>query len=348
MTPFARALADEIAARGPIPLSGWMARCNDHYYSTRDPLGRDFTTAPEISQTFGELIGVWAADLWARAGAPRRVLLVEVGPGRGTLMADALSATRRVPGFHAAAEAHLVETSTVLAAAQRARLAGAAVRTAWHARLADVPRGAPLVVIANELLDALPVTQSVRAVDGWRERSIGWGDHGFAFVDGAHVAGPAGFADAPAGAVHERSEAATALVTEASARIAAAGGAALFIDYGHVAPALGDTLQAVRGGERVPPLAFPGDSDLTCHVDFAAMADAARAPVRVHAPVTQAQLLARLGLAERTHALARANPAHAAALHAGAARLTHPTQMGALFHALALTHPDWPPPAGFA
>lgn len=343
MTPFARGLADDIAVNGPMPFERWMALCNAHYYATRDPLGRDFTTAPEISQVFGELIGLWAADLWQRGIAPPRVALVELGPGRGTLMADALRATARVPGFAAARAVHLVETSPMLRAEQAARLADAV----WHVGVDTLPTDAPLIVLANEFLDALPVEQAVYAADGWRARTVVAGTNGFEFGEGAPVPQPP-FADAVAGAVHERSPVVEAVADDLARRIATQGGAALFIDYGHTAPALGDTLQAVRDGERVPPLAYPGESDLTAHVDFAAFAAATRPHTRVHGPTTQAQFLTRLGLAERTHALGRANPGRAAALHAAAARLTAPAQMGALFKVLALTHPDWPTPAGFA
>jgi len=342
VTPFARGLAAEIAANGPIPLDRWMALCNAHYYATRDPLGRDFTTAPEISQVFGELIGLWAADLWQRAGAPPRVALVELGPGRGTLMADALRATARVSGFLAARTVHLVETSPVLRATQATRVPDAI----WHAAIDALPTDAPLIVLANEFLDALPVEQSLKTSNNWRARTVGTGANGLEFAAGASVARPP-FAHAPPGTVHECSPVAEAVAVDLAQRVAAQGGAALFVDYGHTTTVPGDTLQAVRDGTRVPPLAYPGDSDLTAHVDFAAIAAATHPHARIHGPTTQSQFLARLGLAERTHALAGANPTRAAALHAAAARLTAPVQMGALFKVLALTHPNWPTPAGF-
>ncbi len=323
-------------------LDRWMAACNAHYYAAADPLGRDFTTAPEISQAFGELIGVWAADLWQRAAAPGEVLLVELGPGRGTLMADALRATHRVPGFHAATRVHLVETSPLLAAAQAERVPDAA----WHETLDTVPQNAPMLLIANEFVDALPIRQFVRADGTWRERAIGPGSVPALGDPAPEGAIPEVFAAAPEGSVCEDRPSARALAAAISRRITARGGAALFIDYGHPASGLGDTLQAVRDGERVDPFAAPGEADLSAHVDFAALAQAAH-PARVHGPCPQGQFLARLGLEERTHALARANPTQAAALHAAAARLTAPSQMGALFQALALTHPDWPIPAGF-
>ena len=345
MSGLAEALAAEIAARGPMRLDRWMAACVAEYYARPDTLGRDFTTAPEIAQVFGELIGLWAADMWQRAGAPLRVLLAEVGPGRGTLMADAWRATSGVAGFHAAAQIHFVDTSPALIAKQAARVPNAQ----WHASADTLPPG-PLLLIANEFLDALPIRQFVRTADGWRERMIAHGPDGFAPVPGDPApegAVPDGFADAPAGAILEDGPVARAVTAGLARRLARDGGAALLIDYGHPTSGLGDTLQAVRGGTRVDPFAMPGEADLTAHVDFAAIADAATPHARVYGPVQQGLFLPRLGLTERTAMLARANPAHAAALHAAAARLTAPAQMGALFHALALTHPAWPTPAGF-
>ncbi len=345
MSAFSDALAARIAATGPMRLDRWMEACVAAYYARADTLGRDFTTAPEVSQVFGELIGLWAADLWQRAGARSPVILAELGPGRGTLMADAWRATRQVPGFHTAAHVHLVETSPTLIAAQTERVPHAN----WHEHPDDLPPG-PLLLIANEFLDALPIRQFVRAADGWRERHVGHGPRGFVPVLGDPVpegAVPDAFADAPEGAIVEDRPAARALVAALARRIANHGGAALFIDYGHPGPGLGDTLQAVANGERVDPFATPGEADLTAHVDFAALADAASPPARVHGPMAQGEFLPRLGLEERTRALARANPAQAAALHAAAARLTAPAQMGALFQVIALTAPDWPTPAGF-
>jgi len=346
VSAFAEALAAQIAAHGPMRLDRWMAACVAHYYARPHTLGRDFTTAPEIAQVFGELLGLWAADLWERGGRPDPVVLAELGPGRGTLMADAWRATARVPGFHAAARVHLVETSPVLIAEQAARVPHAH----WHEAMDSLPPG-PLLLIANEFLDALPIRQFVRRPDGWRERMVAHGPGGFAPVPGDPApegAIPDAFADAPAGAILEDRPAARALAASLARRLARDGGAALLIDYGYSTPGMGDTLQAVRGGTRVDPFATPGEADLTAHVDFAAIAQAAAPPARVHGPVPQGLFLPRLGLTERTAMLARANPAHAAALHAAAARLTAPAQMGALFHALALTHPAWPTPAGFA
>ncbi len=338
-------LAAEIAANGPMRLDRWMAASAAEFYARADTLGHDFTTAPEVGQAFGELIGLWAADLWQRAGSPDPVLLVELGPGRGTLIADAWRATARVSGFHAAARVHLVETSPRLRAEQAER----ALPASWHETLDELPDGAPMIIIANEFVDALPIRQFVRTGSGWHDRAVTHGAGGFAPAPGDPVpegAIPDAFAQAPEGAIVEDRPAARTLAATFGRRLGRSGGAALIIDYGYLAPALGDTLQAVRGGERVDPFATPGEADLTAHVDFAALAEAA-SPARVHGPVAQGLFLPRLGLAERTDALARANPVHAAALHAAAARLSAPAQMGAIFQVLALTAPGWPIPEGF-
>jgi len=329
------ALARDIAARVSIPVAEWMARCNAHYYKTRDPLGAagDFTTAPEISQMFGELIGVALADVWGRAGQPP-ARLVELGPGRGTLMAD----LRRAARFDL--PVHFVETSPVLRAAQAARVR----RAQWHGDLAGVPGDLPLLIVANEFFDALPVRQFESAGD-WRERHVG---AGFAPV----LAGlpvdalvPPHARAAPPGTVVETSPASRAVAAEIGARLRARGGIALIIDYGYCGPATGDTLQAVRGHAHADPFAAPGDADLTAHVDFAALT--AAAGVTAHGPVGQGAWLERLGIGARAAALkAHATPAQAADIDAAVARLTG--EMGELFKVMALTGPDWPVPAGFA
>ena len=330
-------LRADIERDGPMPVARWMARCNAHYYATRDPLGAagDFTTAPEISQMFGELIGAWLADLWCRAGSPA-VRLVELGPGRGTLMADLLRGTVRA-GLDA--PIHLIETSPVLRAAQAARLPGAV----WHDSLADVPDDRPLLLVANEFFDALPVRQLLRAADGWRERSVDARPGGFAAVAGRAVPLPL---VAPVGTLVEQSPAATAIAAEIGVRLRAHGGVALIVDYGPAAPATGDTLQAVRAHRFADPFADPGEADLTAHVDFSALAAAAE--VTAHGPVGQGAWLTALGIGARAAALkARATPAQAAAIDAAAARLTGETEMGGLFKVMALTGTGWPAPAGF-
>lgn len=353
-TPLARLLTAAIAASGPMPISRYMAECLGHprlgYYITRDPLGArgDFTTSPEISQIFGELIGLWFADLWLRAGAPERLHLVEVGPGRGTLMADLQRATARVPGFAEAAEVHLVETSPVLRAEQAKRVPNAN----WHDSLSTLPDDAPLLLVGNEFLDALPIRQLVRTERGWRERMVGVADDRLVpTVGGAPVDPlvPERLRAAPVGSIVEIAPAALAVTSEIGQRLLDQGGAALLIDYGYEGPAVGDTFQAVKAHGFVDPFAEPGEADLTAQVDFAAVAAAARAAgARVHGPVDQGALLTALGIHERTAALLkRATPAQAEALRSGTERLTQPQAMGRLFKALGLTAPAWPNPAGF-
>jgi SAM-dependent MidA family methyltransferase len=325
----------EIAERGPMRLDRYMALCNAHYYATRDPFGRagDFVTAPEMTQAFGELLGAWCATVWERMGRPDPVLLAEAGPGRGTLMADALRLADRVaPAFAAAARVHLIETSPVLRAQQKARL-GARV-AAWHDDLATLPEG-PLLLVANEFLDALPVRQILG--DG-RERAVG--------SEGGRLVWTT--LPAPGEPPGERSDAAVAWVAALAARIVRGGGAALLIDYGHAGGAT-DTLQAVRGHAPADPLAAPGETDLTAHVDFAAVAAASRAAgAEAHGPVPQGVFLRALGLPERTAVLCRAaRPATARQLQAAARRLMDADAMGLMVKALAITAPGLPAPPGF-
>ncbi|MHB2167061.1 class I SAM-dependent methyltransferase [Alsobacter sp. R-9] len=345
MTPLGREIAALIAAEGPIPVERYMALCLGHprhgYYMTRDPFGAegDFVTAPEVSQMFGELLGLWCVDTWQRMGSPAPLRLVELGPGRGTLMADALRAARLVPAFLAAADVHFVETSPVLRARQAATLAGAATRPAWHDGLDTIPPG-PAIVIANEFFDALPVAQFVRTARGWCERLVGLGEDG-ALRFGLAAEPHRGIAlAAPEGAVVEVPAAATAVVRSLAARFASQGGALLAIDYGHDGAGIGDTLQAVKRHAFVDVLAEPGEADVTVHVDFAALARAAAGSgVLVHGPVTQGAFLDALGLAARAERLARgAAPERAAAVHAARERLAGggPGGMGALFKVMAL------------
>ena len=270
---FAERLTLTIARGGPISVAQFMAQANAHYYATRDPLGvaGDFITAPEIHQMFGEMVGVWFADVWARAGRPARVLYVEPGPGRGTLARDALRVMAR---FGLSPEVHFIETSPALRARQAALVPGAA----WHDDIASVPGDAPLLLVANEFLDALPVHQMVRGSDGWRERMVGLVDGRLAPLAGSRpmdAAVPPPWRDAAEGAIVETCPAAAAFMGELGRRLAARGGAALVIDYGHAVPTPGSTLQAVRGHARADPFAEPGAADLTALVDFAAMRDAA-------------------------------------------------------------------------
>ncbi len=340
MTPPAADLAADlrgrIAATGPLRLDHWMAACNGHYYASRDPLGTagDFTTAPEISQMFGEIIGGWIADLWLRAGRPA-IRLVELGPGRGTLMADALRVLKRVPGLADNLDLALVETSPVLRAAQNQRLDPERLDAQWHDSLDAIPDDRPMIVIANEFLDALPIRQGL---PGGGERAVTSTETGFAPATLPTDLSPG-----------EHCPAATAIAASLAARFAAYGGAALIIDYGNTGPPPLDTLQALRHHRNADPFAEPGDSDLTAHVDFSALAIAAtHAGGRVTAAVPQGVWLARLGIEARAAALkSRATPAQAAAIEAALVRLTAPVQMGQLFKAMAITAPHWPQPAGF-
>ncbi len=358
-----RTLKDEIAAliaaEGPLPVSRYMALALGHptlgYYITRDPFGTkgDFITAPEISQMFGELIGLWAVAQWQAMGAPPRFHLVELGPGRGTLMADALRAARLLPAFGAAAEVHLVETSPVLRAAQNKALETAGPPLSWHDRVEDVPDG-PLIVIANEFFDALPIDQFLRTKGVWHERRVGL-DAAGNLVFGLHPApaphiGTLAAANGPApeGAVFERME--TGPARALASRLARSGGAALVVDYGH-AGGFGDTLQALRAHRFVDPLDAPGTADLTAHVDFSALGRLAhQAGARAFGPLTQGAFLQRLGLLQRAAGLkANADAATRAAIDAAAARLAgeEEGQMGRLFKVMVLTHESIGAPVAF-
>ncbi|HVZ08999.1 class I SAM-dependent methyltransferase [Rhodopila sp.] len=332
-------------------LDQFMARANAIYYASHDPFA-DFTTAPEVSQVFGELLGLWAAIAWDRVGRPDPVLLVEAGPGRGTLMADALRAVARAqPDFAAAAQVHLIETSPRLRAAQAARLQQAAPKqVTWHQALSELPDG-PMILLANEFLDALPIRQFVRRGTGWAERYVGNG----AWVE-EPVVPPAlpPLRSVAEGRIVEINEPARAFAAVAAARLRTFGGVALFIDYGADAGARteapGDTLQAIADGRMVNPLSAAGSADLTAHVDFADLARAAAAAgAAVQGPVTQRRFLLQLGARERTERLAASAPPHQAeTLRGGLARLIDAAQMGTLFKVMALTAPHCPALPGLA
>ena len=356
MTPCGEHIRALIARRGPIGVDEYMAMALGHptlgYYTTRDPLGAagDFVTAPEVSQMFGELLGLWCADYWARMGAPRRFQFVELGPGRGTWMRDALRAARVVPGFLDAAEIALVETSPVLRAAQARALAASGRTATWRDDVGELPE-APLIILANEFFDALPTRQFVRTGGGWRERVIE--------LDGAALRfgvaprdEPSIPLDTPEGAVLEVNEAAARAMADIAARIARHGGAALAIDYGHEKSGFADTVQALRRHRFVDPLAEPGEADITTHVDFEALGRAAAsAGARVHGPVSQGRFLVALGARERARKLAAgAAPEAAARVASELARLTedNPLGMGRLFKVMAVAHIGGPEPAGFA
>ena len=332
----AERLARAITLGGPIPVSQFMAAANAHYYATRDPLGAagDFTTSPEISQMFGELIGLWAADLWDRAGRPE-VAWVELGPGRGTLTADAMRAMRAA-GF--TPPVHFVENSPALRSVQ----ARAVPDATWHDDVATLPADRPLIVIANEFFDALPIRQLVRGADGWRERLIACQDTLFLPIAGnAMPPGimPAALGAAAPGSVVETSPASVAIMAGLAALIEAQGGAMLVIDYGYEGPAVGDTLQSVRGHAYANPFEAPGEQDLTAHVDFATLGLAAEASGCVRSgPVGQGAFLCALGIDARAAALG-------ARVAEDRRRLVE--EMGELFRVMAVTHRDWPEPAGF-
>ena len=325
MTPLARALAERIRSDGPLSVEAYMEACNAFYYATRDPLGvaGDFTTAPEIHQMFGEMVGACLADCWHRAGAPNDVAYVELGPGRGTLATDALRAMAKA-GLRP--EIHFVEASSILREIQWEAHNDAE----FHTSLLTIPADRPLLIVANEFFDALPVRQWV----GDEERRI--------TIDGGQLAFLSN------GLIHEDSPARDAYAWEIAAQLDVRGGAALIIDYGHLHRAPGDTLQAVKGHRFADPLANPGDQDLTSHVDFEALQRAtAEIPIRFAGPATQSDWLNRIGIAQRAETLVRANPDRAKDIDLALERLTAPGQMGDLFKVVALHHPDWPAPAGF-
>jgi SAM-dependent MidA family methyltransferase len=342
-------LRRQIQATGAMPVGEFMQRCVTSYYAGRDPFGRagDFTTAPEISQMFGEVIGLWTAIVWQMMGSPSDVILAELGPGRGTLMADLLRAAGTLPGFREAIRVHLVETSPVLKERQRQTLAGTGA--VWHDEPADLP-DQPAIVIANEFFDALPIDQYVFRADGWHERHVTCRDQ-FAFTDGPPVsdrrmielAAP----DAKLGEVFEVNPQARRLVQALGKRFATRSGAALIIDYGHDRSAVGDTLQAVRSHQPVPVLQTPGEADLTAHVDFAALVRAAE-PAKPSSVVGQGSFLRRLGIELRAERLAAASPDKADDLLTGCHRLINPAGMGSLFKVLAVASPDLPDLPGFA
>jgi len=343
-------LTAQIAATGPLSLAEYMTIClhdpQAGYYATRPGLGAagDFVTAPLVSQMFGELIGLWAAACWQALGAPPRVRLVEMGPGDGTLMSDMLRAGAAVPGFIEAADLWLVEVSPPLKALQAERLAKAAPR--WADSLDSVPGDAPMILVANELLDCLPARQFVRTPQGWAERMVGLSESGD-LTFGLAAPLPADGRPGEVGAVFESSPAQAALGAQIGARLAADGGAALLIDYGPAAGEEGgDTFQALKGHQKVDPLACPGEADLTVHADFGAVAQAARAEGAGARPlITQAEFLGRLGVEARASALARSRPDLVDSLGRQFDRLTAHDQMGVLFKVLALHGRGFIPPA---
>lgn len=358
MNSFEDRLRRLVHDHGPISVARYMALALADpvggYYPRRDPLGStgDFVTAPEVSQLFGELIGLMLVQHWLDLGSPGRVALVELGPGRGTLLADALRAAQVVPAFQAATSIHLVETSPALRERQAAALPGLPVH--WHDELAGLPADRPLLLVANEFLDALPIRQFHRRDGRWYERLVGVDRDGrFGFVAATRSTPfPAAVGEVPElpdGTLVELGPAREAVVEGLAARLVSQGGLAVLIDYGSDAPAMtGDTFQAVRRHAKVDPLINPGEADLSAHVDFRALAARAMAAgADVYGPITQAALLGRLGIELRLQRLLqRAGPAQRAALASGCARLIDPDAMGHLFKALVVAGPEAPLPPG--
>jgi NADH dehydrogenase [ubiquinone] 1 alpha subcomplex assembly factor 7 len=325
VSPFERALRERIAAEGAMAVEAYMEACNSYYYATRDPLGTrgDFTTAPEISQMFGEMVGGALADCWKRGGAPAEAIYVELGPGRGTLARDALRVMRSA-AF--AGEVHFVESSPLLREKQKQSVPEAR----WHDSVQGLP-STPMLLIANEFFDALPIQQHVSGI----ERRVRVAAGGLAFDRDGEIV--------------ETSPVRDGAVISIASSLVANGGAAMVIDYGHERSAPGDTLQAVRGHKHAAVLAAPGEQDLTSHVDFEAVAKAACGVGAAVTPVvSQSEWLIRLGIDARAQALARANPERSTDIEAAVERLTSPAQMGELFKVVAIHAPDWPAPAGLS
>ena len=351
-------LVRHIRAHGPLTIAAFMAMAlhDPHagYYARRQPLGRagDFITAPEISQIFGELVGLWCADLWQRMGRPDPVIVAELGPGRGVLIEDFLRAIAGVPGFRQALRLHLVESSPVLRAEQRRRLAAA--NPVWLGNVGELP-DSPLLLVANEFLDALPIRQLVRGRVHWGERLVAVDADGLCFAVSPETPAlsllvPPEQRDAEPGTIVELCAAAAALATALAERLRRQPGAALFIDYGCSAGNSGSTLAAIGAHRAVSILEAPGTADLSAHVDFAAFAATARAGgAEIYGPVPQRDFLTALGAELRlAMLLKRAAPGQGATLRSGLRRLIDPAEMGTLFKVLAATSPGLPTPAGFA
>jgi SAM-dependent MidA family methyltransferase len=351
--PLEREIRRLIKIAGPMPVARYMHLALAHpehgYYTTRDPLGRegDFITAPEVSQMFGELLGLWVAQVWKQMGGPKSLHLVEMGPGRGTMMVDALRAIRVAPALHQTAQVHLVEINPALRAKQKAALADSKLAIDWHDSIDDVPDG-PAIVLANEYFDALPVHQAVKQASGWHERTVEIDEDGlFAYgvapepIPRFDILTPAVARLAPVGAVFEWR--AHDEIIKLARRLRKSGGAALIIDYGHVRSDAGDTLQAIAKHSFADPLKAPGTADLTAHVDFEALGRGAEdGGARLHGPAEQGAFLQRLGIETRARTLkAKASPKIVEDIDKALARLVGGGRegMGSLFKVLGVSHP---------
>lgn len=358
-SPLEERLIALIKSRGPISVADYMTDAlfhpHDGYYTANTPIGADgdFTTAPEISQIFGELIGLWLVQAWMDIGSPPAFNLVELGPGRGVLMQDVLRAARLRPAFIDAASVWLVEASGRLRHEQQRRLKSAGATIDWADTFSVLPPG-PALIIANEFFDCLPIRQFVRTSIGWRERLVGTDDAGSALAFTLSETPPLPTVNLPdeanPGDVFEVGEAAESAVDEIARALVAHGGRALIFDYGHLQAGLGDTLQAVRRHAFWPPLSSPGRADITAHVNFESIVYAAFAGgAAAYGPIAQGEFLERLGISERVQRLsAGKSPAEAATIYSGAHRLSAPSQMGELFKALCISAPGLPEPPGFA
>lgn len=339
-------LAARIDATGPISLADYMSVSNAAYYACKDPLGEDgdFVTAPEISQMFGELVGIWLADLWLRKHKPSHCHYVELGPGRGTLAADV---HRTIAKFGCSPDIHFVETSPVLKAKQ-AELHGDAT---WHETIDGLPEHGPLMIVANEFFDALPVEQFVRTSTGWRRNMVARERNKFIAIPGTETVDnqiSKSSRTFPTGTILESSPASGEILAALANRLAKQGGVLLIIDYGYEQPGTGSTLQAVKNHMPISPFESPGTSDLTAHVDFNSLANIARTRLlSVHGPTEQGQWLKAIGIDQRAKALIEAAPDQADTVKAAHHRLTHIDEMGRLFRAMAATSMNWPEPEGF-
>lgn len=358
MTALLDLIRNKITSEGPLPLEDYMELCLAHpdygYYSTRDPLGAggDFVTAPEISQMFGEIVGAWVAHMWLTMGGPEPFQLIELGPGRGTLMSDVLRTAGQVPGFADAARIALVEMSPALMTRQKDKLLPITENITWHETIADVPEG-PSIIVANEFFDALPIRQLVRVEDQWRDRAVGLDATGnlvWTHREGNNLeplVAPELRHSEP-GTIVELAPIRSGAASQVANRFADHPGAAIIIDYGYTGPQAGDSFQALRDHAYTDPLAEPGEADLTTHVDFNGLAHAAAAAgANVYEPVSQGAFLEALGIGPRADQLREANPDLKAGIDIDLARLVSPDQMGALFKVLMMTSSKLPPPPPF-